>query len=156
MDFPGWISFPTIIILVFVLCNLARKPRHSPTKQRMTALAVLMSSFFNMLMIPVCWVGICWPQLQGYNLENFVSYLVIAVSLLLIGAKVLSLITQDSRFTASECQFKSALQIWLLAFIYQSSFEPVGPLWLSSVVSSTLLYLGNQVCFDLKTNTYTT
>ena len=153
MDAPGWISVPTITIVVFVFCNLARKPRHSPTKQRMTALAVLMSSFFNVLMIPVCWVGICWPQLQGYNLENFVAYLVIAVSLLLIGAKVLSLITQDSRFTASECQFKSALQIWLLAFIYQSSSEPVGPLWLSSVISSILLYLGNQVCLKLSQNT---
>ena len=71
-----------------------------------------------------------------------------------MSTKVLTLFTQDGRVTASECQLKSALQIWLLAFIYQSSFEPVGPLWLSSVVSSTLLYLGNQVC--LKTNTYTT
>ena len=89
MDAPGWISFPAIILVVFILCNLARKPLHSPTKQRMTALAVLMSSFFNVLMIPVCWVGICWPQLQGYNLENFVSYLVLATSLLLGGTKVL-------------------------------------------------------------------
>ena len=69
--------------------------------------------------------------------------------------KVLTLITQDSRATASECQLKSALQIWLLAFIYQSSSEPAGPLWLSPFISSILLYLGNQVCCDLKTNTHT-
>ena len=71
-----------------------------------------------------------------------------------MSSKVLNLITQDSRATASECQLKSALQIWLLAFIYQSSSEPVGPLWLSSVISSILLYLGNQVCCDIKKNTY--
>ena len=70
--------------------------------------------------------------------------------------KVLTLITQDGRATALECQFKSALQIWLLAFIYQSSSEPVGPLWLSSVISAILLFLGNQVCCCLKTDTYTT
>ena len=63
-----------------------------------------------------------------------------------MSTKVLTLFTQDSRVTASECQFKSALQIWLLAFIYQSSSETVGPLWLSSFISSLLLYLGNQVC----------
>ena len=73
-----------------------------------------------------------------------------------MSSKVLTLITQDGRTTASECQLKSALQIWLLAFIYQSSSEPVGPLWLSSVISSILLYLGNQVCCGLKTRVYTT
>ena len=71
-----------------------------------------------------------------------------------MSSKVLNLITQDSRATASECQLKSALQIWLLAFIYQSSSEPVGPLWLSSVISSILLFLGNQVCCCLKQNKY--
>ena len=158
-----FISLPTIMLVVASLqlkfaaltdyllrATMAKKPRCC-NLGLLRAVASLMSFLFNLFMIlsvvSVCWLGLIWPELhEEYCIEDIAFGIAIACTIPIIGAKFLALFAHGPemkklvvRTTSSECQFESALQLWLLAWIFQSTGEYKGWIWLCSAFSSILL-----------------
>ena len=158
-----FISLPTIMLVVASLqlkfaaltdyllrATMAKKPRCC-NLGLLRAVASLMSFLFNLFMIlsvvSVCWLGLIWPELhEEYCIEDIAFGIAIACTIPILGAKFLALFAHGPemkklvvRTTSSECQFESALQLWLLAWIFQSTGEYKGWIWLCSAFSSILL-----------------
>ena len=140
-----FISLPAIMLIVaslqvkfaaftdfLVRTIMAKKPRCCK-EGLLRAVAGVMSFLFNLFMIlsvvSVCLVGLIWPELhEEYHIEDIAFGIAIACTIPLLGAKFLALFAHGPemrklvvRTTSSECQFESALQLWLLAWIFQST-----------------------------------
>ena len=151
-----FISLPTIMLIVaslqlkfaaftdyLVRAKMAKWPRCC-SEGLIRAVAGVMTFLFNIFIIlsviSVSWLGLLWPC------QHIAFSLAIACTIPLLGTKVLALFAHGPemrklvvRTTSSECQFESALQLWLLAWIFQSTGEYKGLIWLSSGLSSILL-----------------
>ena len=158
-----FISLPAIMLIVaslqlkfaaftdFLVCTIMAKKPRCCKEGLLRAAAGVMSFLFNLFMIlsviSVCLVGLIWPELhEEYHIEDIAFGIAIACTIPLLGAKFLALFAHGPemrklvvRTTSSECQFESALQLWLLAWIFQSTGEYKGLIWLSSGLSSILL-----------------
>ena len=155
-----FISLPAIMLIVaslqlkfasfadyLVRAQMAKQPRCC-NEQVLWAVAGVMSFLFNLFMIlsvvSVCLLGLIWPKLQLP--PTFAFGIAIACTIPLLGTKFLALFAQGPemkklvvRTTCSECQFESALQLWLLVWIFQSTGKYNGPIWFTSALSSILL-----------------
>ena len=117
-------------------------------------LSFLFNLFLILSVVCVCWLGIIWAELHDHDhdrdhkdtLDIFGFGLAIASTIPLLGTKFLALFAHGPemrklvvRTTSSECQFESALQLWLVIWIFQSTGEYKGLDWLLSAITSILL-----------------
>ena len=149
-----FISLPTIMIIVAELqIRLAQMTKRSRCCNE--AVAVAISFLFNFFLIlfvaSVLWL--IWTELldhdhdqHKYIIDNFVFGLAIVSAIPLLGVKCVALFAHGPemkklvvRTTSSECQFESALQLWLLVWIFQSNGNYKDPFWLLSAASSILM-----------------
>ena len=136
-----FISLPAIMLLVAALQlkfraftdHLLEKSPKCCNKQVLRAVMGLVSfmlTFFIILfVVSVYLFGLIWPELHAnYNIDRLTFAIAIACTVPLLGIKFLALFAHGSemkklvvRTTSSECQFESALQLWLLLWIFQST-----------------------------------
>ena len=154
-----FISLPTIMLIVaslqlkfaaFTDYLVAKRPRYC-NEEVLRGVAGVMSFLLTLFMIlsvvSVSLLGLIWPELHDdYNIDKFAFGTAIACTVPLLGTKFVALFAHGPemkklvvRTTSSECQFESALQLWLLAWIFQSTGEYKGWRWLSSAITSILL-----------------
>ena len=140
-----FISLPTIMLIVaslqlkfasftddLVSAKMAKMPKCC-NEQFVRAVAGVISFLFTLCMIlsvvSVCLLGLIWPELSdAYHLEGVAFGIAIACTIPLLGTKFLALFAHGSemkklvvRTASSECQFESALQLFLLVWIFQST-----------------------------------
>ena len=106
-------------------------------------MSFLINLFIILSLICVCLLGLIWPNLHdAYHIDRVAFGIAIACTVPLLGTKLLALFAHGPemkklvvRTTSSECQFESALQLWLLVWIFQST----GPTCLNIIVNIQLL-----------------
>ena len=173
-----FISLPAIMLFVsFVQLKFAAFADHllgkRPSwcnKQVVRApigvISFLVTLFMILTVASVFLLDLITPDLHGnHTIDTFAFAIAIACTVPLLAIKFLALFAHGPemkklvvRTTSSECQFESALQLWLLLWIFQSTGEYKGLQWLSSVVTSILLIgksgaessltFSNQISFD--------
>ena len=134
-----FISLPTVMLIVASLqlkfasftdnLVLAKKPGCC-NEQFLRAVTGLMSFLVSLVIIlsvvSVSLLGLIWHD--QYHSEGVAFGIAIVCTVPLLGTKFLALFAHGPemkklvlRTTSSECQFESALQLWLLLWIFQST-----------------------------------
>ena len=144
LPLSSWSLLPSQIILSAPQCiAMAKKSRYCK-EGLLRAVAGLMSFLFNLFIIlsvvSVCLLGLIWPELhEEYCIEEFAFGIAIACPS--SAPSSWHSLPTDLRWRNSLCEqhIPSALQLWLLAWIFQSTGEYKGWIWLCSAFSSILL-----------------
>ena len=148
-----FISLPTIMLMTTSLdmkcasfMDYAVWPRCC-NRGFLRAVAGVTFSLFYMLLNLFSVISVIFDYVSAIDYVSVITFgLAIVYTIPILGIKFLALFAHGPemkklmvRTTSYECQFKSALQLWLLAWILQGSGQYKGPIWLSSALSSILL-----------------